>query len=192
MKSDGLDLIGNSIVTRELIDRRGPSFPENPSNADLFQLTETVGEKEPGIYMYSQTSTDWIEQTDEESNPYDIGLSVIGRPKPSDMVAMHIAVRTGSIYKNFDRSLAVATDAASDQTVFQVNMIDEDGNVLRPLGTVTFEAAGKRGIFTAETADEDMIFQKGDIISVKAPEIRDATLKNISITIAGQMATITD
>mgnify|MGYP006865043185 FL=1 len=191
MKADGIDLIDNSEITREFIDNRGTEFPTEPTNAQVFQLTAPVSDKLPGIYVYSEAQSDWIIQEDDEKQPYDIGMTVIGRPKPSAIVANYIAVRTASIYANFDKSLALAQEAATDQATFNLRIIDRDGNVVRELGTIVFEANAKDGVFSA-TAPGDMLIQRGEIVSLKAPEVRDATLKEISITIAGQLAVLKD
>ena len=192
MKVDGVDLIDGSKISRELIDFRGTIFPETPEDGQLFQLTATVDTKEPGIYVYSAARSDWIIQEDKERQPYDIALSVIGRPKPDAIVANYIAVRTATIYADFDKSLALAQDAATSEAVFSMRIIDSDGNVVREIGTITFAAGVKAGTFTPATPSVPMLIQRGEIVSLKAPEVRDATLKEISITIAGQLAVLAD
>lgn len=192
MKIDGIDLLDYSEITRELTDSRGTEFPASPTNAQPFQLTADYNGYVEGIYVYSSAQTDWILQEDDESNPYDVSVTIVGRPKPDAVVANHIAVRSFAIYADFDLSKAIAQDAATNETVFTVRIIDSEGVVDRTFGTVTFAANGKSGTFTSTVPGEPMLVSRGEILSIKAPELRDATLKEISITLAGQLAILND
>ncbi|SBV38287.1 hypothetical protein BN7874_118 [Phage NCTB] len=192
MKIDGVDLLDDSEISRELVSSRGATFPVAPTNAQKYQLTAPEGEYVPGIYIYSSNAAMWVLQEDEERNPYDISVTIVGRPKPDAVVANSIAVRTFVFYSNFEISQAVAIDAATDETVFTIRIVDANGDVDRTLGTVTFAAGAKVGVFSPTIPNEPMLVSKGEIVSVKAPELRDATLKEISISIAGQLAILND
>jgi hypothetical protein len=190
MLADGLILIGDSAVTRELISRRGSVFPTSPVNGQNFQLNIEVEGNTPGIYTYSESQSLWIQQTDSERDPYDMSISILGRPKPDDIVAQSIAVRTSIIAPNFDKSRAVTQVVSTSQAVFNISILDSSGALINNLGTLTFDMGARFGTFSATIADKAMMIQPGELLSIKAPLVRDATLKEISITLAGRLAVL--
>lgn len=191
MLTDGIRLIGNSDIERELISLRAPDFPASPENGDVFQITEpsvSYPGKQPGIYYWSEASNDWIEQTDSERDPYDMSVTIVGRPKPDAIVAQVVMARTAILLANLSKSKAVAQTAPTAEAVFDINQVDIDGNVVEAIGTITFAAGQKIGTFAPAVADTEIILAENEILSVKAPLVRDATLKEISVTIAGRLA----
>lgn len=193
MLTDGIRLVGNSDIERELVSLRGTDFPASPDNGDVFQITVPsvlYPGKQPGIYYWSAAQNDWIEQTDTERDPYDMSVTIVGRPKPDAIVAQVVMPRTAILLANLSKSKAVAQTAATATAVFNINQVDIDGNVLESIGTITFAAGQKIGVVAATVADVETILAEDEILSIKAPLVRDATLKEISVTLAGRLAVL--
>lgn len=195
MLHDGIRLVGDTDISRELVSRRGAEFPDSPSTGDIFQLIETsvnFPSKGPGIYIWSSAENTWIEQTETERDPYDMSVTIVGRPKPDAIVATVVMARTAILLANLTKSKAIAQTAPTSQAVFNIDQVNIDGDVTNSLGTITFEAGQKIGTVAATVPDTETILAEDEIISIKAPLVRDATLKEISITLAGRLAVLND
>jgi hypothetical protein len=192
MLYDSVNLVGDSKVRRELVSRRGTTLPASPVNGQLFQLTVVDNTYQPGVYMYSVAESDWVLQTDEEDNPYDMAITGPGRPKADAVIAQAIMVRTMVVYAGFERSLAICGVPPTAEAVFEINVLDKQGNQIDQLGTITFAVGTIEGVINPARPTEQSLLQAGEVISIKAPTIRDATIQNISITLAGKLAILND
>lgn len=193
MLVDGIRLVGDSDIERELTSRRSQDFPDAPANGDLFQITENsvkVPGKGPGIYYWSEAEGEWVDQSDTERDPYDMSVTIVGRPKPDAVVATLVLPRTAILLADLDKSKAFAQVPAASNAVFSINQVDESGNVVDSLGTITFPAGQRRGVVAASEVGKEMILAEGEILTIKAPLVRDATLKEISVSLAGRLAVL--
>lgn len=166
----------------------GPTFPANPANGRVWNLTAVSGANQPGLYVYSQVRAKWVSQL-QSVNPYDVGMSVLKRYAGSQEIARYLSVRTTSIIKNFGGSAAVADVAATALSTFKVNVFDSATSAVIQIGTVSFGAGSKVGVFAPVSAyqDQEIILVSGDQMRVVAPDTVDTTLNGVAITIAGRL-----
>lgn len=192
MLSDSTTYIGSATVSRDYAaeGRKGNAFPVGPNNGQPFQLSEDIEGYNEGFYVYSASRNDWVKQEDYQDLPYDIGLTVFDRPRSSDIVCKHYAVRTFQIPKNFERSLARASVEATSDYRFTVKILSVDGQTENEIGYIDFSSLGLVGVFTATTPNVPMVVLRGETLIVQAAEERDVTLKSIDITIFANQLTI--
>lgn len=191
MLHDTPTLVAGSEIERQLVEegKRGATFPLAPAVGDQFELTETDQGKAPGLYVYASADKGWIlqENSNDGQKFYDIGLTAFDRPKSSAIVCKHLAVRAFFLSANFDRSLAMASEQATESYSFAVSVLEEDRVTERSLGTVDFAAGVEIGTFVASSSDP-MFVGRGETLLVRGAEVRDATLRDVDITFAGQLA----
>lgn len=192
MLSDTTTFIGSAKVTRDLAaeGRKGNAFPLEPSNGQPFQLDQDITGYTEGFYIYSVARTDWVKQEDSQNLPYDIGLTVFDRPRSSDIVCKHYAVRTFQIPANFERSLSRASVEATSDYRFTVKILSVDGLTENVIGYIDFKSLQLIGEFTASVPDVPMVVLRGETLVVQAAEERDPTLKSIDITLYGNQLSI--
>lgn len=111
--------------------------------------------------------------------PVDIGIWVVGLPSASEKILNFVSDRALTFPKNLAGSVAKAQTASTGTAVWNINK--NGGNV----GTLTFTASAT-GVFAMASA---MTLAIGDILNVVAPTSQDATLADISITLACTRAT---
>ncbi|AXG67136.1 hypothetical protein MPK70_gp095 [Erwinia phage pEa_SNUABM_33] len=191
MYTFGLQLAGEQAqITRAPGDPNssGPTFPSNPTNGRVWNLTAVVGANQPGLYVYSTVRAKWVNQL-QSVNPYDVGLSILKRYAGGQEIARYLSVRTTAIIKNFAGSMANADVAATAQAVFKVSAYDTVTQAVIQLGTITFGAGSKTGVFAPLSAylDTEIILVAGDQLRVVAPDTADTTLNGVAITIAGRL-----
>lgn len=191
MYAFGLQLAGEqSQITRAPGDPNssGTTFPSNPANGRVWNLTAVSGSNQPGLYVYSAVRKKWVNQL-QSVNPYDVGMSVLKRYAGGQEIARYLSVRTTAIIKNFVGSMAVADVAATAQAVFKVSAYDSATQAVIQLGSVTFGAGSKTGVFAPLAAylDQEIILVAGDQLRVIAPDTADTTLNGVAITIAGRL-----
>ena len=190
MLHDTPKLVAGSEIERDLVaeGKRGATFPLAPVFGFDFKLTEIDQGKNPGLYIFMGGSG-WVEQENSlgGSKFYDIGLTIFDRPKSNALVCKHLAVRAFVLGANFDRSMAMASLAATDSYTMEVYVLEVDRVTQRPCGTLSFAAAAEFGVFAGINGN-DIPVLRGETLIVKAPEIRDATLRNIDVTFAGTLA----
>lgn len=191
MYTFGLQLAGEQAqITRAPGDPNssGPTFPSNPANGRIWNLTAVSGANQPGLYVYSTVRAKWVNQL-QSVNPYDVGMSVLKRYAGGQEIARYLSVRTTAIIKNFAGSLANADVAATAQAVFKVSAYDTVTQAVIQLGTITFGAGSKTGVFAPLSAylDTEIILVAGDQLRVVAPDTADTTLNGVAITIAGRL-----
>ena len=166
----------------------GPTFPASPTNGRVWYLTAVVGQNQPGLYVFSQVRNKWVNQL-QSVNPYDVGLSVLKRYAGGQEIARYLSVRTTAIVKNFSGSMAVADVAASAAAVFKVSAYDSATSAVIQLGTISFGAGSKTGVFAPLAAyqDQEIILVAGDQMRIIAPDTADTTLNGVAITVAGRL-----
>lgn len=98
-----------------------------------------------------------------------------GVPTASEEMFRFVIADSITIPASLTGSLGDAATAATAETVFSVQKNDVE------FGTLTFAASGT----TATAAGDETSLVAGDILSVLAPASPDATLGDVSITIAG-------
>jgi len=187
----GLQLAGEQAqITRAPGDpaTSGPTFPSNPTNGRVWYLTAVSGQNQPGVYVYSTSRTKWVSQL-QSVNPYDVALSALKRFAGGQEIARFLSVRTTSIMAGFAGSLANADIAAAAQTVFKINVYDAASSSIIQIGTITFAAGSKSGVFAAVGAyvGNEIILVSGDQLRVVAPDTVDTTLNGLAVTIAGRL-----
>lgn len=166
----------------------GPTFPSSPANGRVWNLTAVSGQNQPGLYVFSQVRNKWVNQL-QSVNPYDVGLSVLKRYAGGQEIARYLSVRTTAIIKNFGGSMAVADVAATAASVFKISAYDSATSAVIQLGTVSFAAGSKVGVFASLVAyqDQEIILVAGDQMRVIAPDTADTTLNGVAITVAGRL-----
>ncbi len=166
----------------------GPTFPANPTNGRVWNLTAVSGANQLGLYVYSTVRAKWVNQL-QSVNPYDVGMSVLKRYAGGQEIARYLSVRTTAIVKNFGGSMANADIAATAASVFKVNVFDSATNSVIQIGTISFGAGSKSGVFAPVSAyqDQEIILVSGDQLRVIAPDNVDTTLNGVAITIAGRL-----
>lgn len=191
MLHDTPTLVAGSEIERQLVEegKRGQTFPISPSVGDQFELTETDQGKAPGLYVYASATKGWIlqENSNDGAKFYDLALTVFDRPKSNALVAKHLSVRAFFLNANFDRSLAMASELATENYSFAVSVLEADRVTERAIGTIDFAAGEVIGTFNSITSDP-MIIDRHETLLVRGAEVRDATLRNIDITLAGRLA----
>lgn len=191
MLQDSSTFIKSATIERDYASegRKGNAFPVDPSNSQVFQLTEDITDYTAGFYVYSSRRSDWVRQEDFDDLPYDIGLTVFDRPRSLDVVCKHFAVRTFQIPSNFQRSRARASVEATANYRFTVKLISKDEATETEVGYIDFTAFQKDGVFTA-IGNDPIIVLDGEMLVVQAQEERDATLKSVDITIFGNQISL--
>jgi hypothetical protein len=189
MLHDSPIVVGDSRVTYQIVEeeKRGSVFPPNPNTGDYFQLVLGNMNYVEGIYVYTEAE-DWMHQEEVEPNPYDLALTIFDRPKAGDVVSKFLASRSFILKADFHNSLARANEYSSTTAIFAINKIDLNENHTQ-LGLLTFTYGNLVGIFTANIPSKDMLILRGETLYLKAPDVRDSTLKNIDITIVARLAT---
>ena len=110
---------------------------------------------------------------------YDVALYVQGRPQAGERVARFVVARPFSLPVGLIDSAASAVTAATGTGVFSLARNDVQ------FGTVTFDASTTGALAAGAKTD----FAAGDVLEVIAPASQDATLSDISITLAGDRIT---
>ena len=110
---------------------------------------------------------------------YDIGGFSQGKPDASSSMFRLVAPRAFTLPANLAGSIAKAGTAATASTVF---IIKKNGT---QIGSMTFAASSSTGAFTFASQVSVAV---GDIIDLVAPATQDATLSDVSVTIAATLA----
>lgn len=108
--------------------------------------------------------------------PYDIGAFCAGKPTASEVLLRFVATRAFNLPASLTDSQVKAGTAATATTDFD---LQKNGS---SIGTVSFAASGTTATFTFASA---VSFAAGDILAIIAPASADATLADISFTLAG-------
>lgn len=124
------------------------------------------------------TGSNWIYDGSAVSTVgiYSIAQFFIGKPAANQDILRLPMVKTISLAVNLDGSKATAKIAATATTQF---VIKKNGV---SFGALTFAAGGTVGTFTSSTAQS---LEFGDVLTLSAPAVSDATLEDIGFIIAG-------
>jgi len=107
---------------------------------------------------------------------YNLHFFATGRPQPAELL-LRVEVTEPIVFAtNFGESRASASAAATASSVFS---IQKDAV---QVGTITFGIGSDSG--TIASAGEVTI-EPGDILTIVAPDPRDATLSDVTINLAG-------
>lgn len=179
MLNCGLTLPTGTQITKEEIDptKRGIAFPSNPTHLQVFQIV-AGGAQQVGVYVYNAAKTKWM-LADQANYPYDIALSVVGKPDANKVVAKVVLPRPIRVPTNFLGSLAVADVAATAEFTLTIKV----GAVA--VGTVSFAVGATVGTFTY-VPNGDLIIERGDVLSLTSQATADATLSFPSITLLAE------
>lgn len=126
-------------------------------------------------------TTEWMFAGEAVAGPagtgdkYTIAIGVEGRPRDGGTLLRHVFEAAVTFASGLTGSRADADTASTGEAVFSIT---KNGS---PVGTVTFDTSDT-GSFAMASQTE---FQAGDVIRVIAPSPRDATLADLSITLAG-------
>ena len=110
--------------------------------------------------------------------PHDIAVTHYGAPSDNAVVMFFAPTRSFSIAANFTNSVAVADTAATAEAVFTIFKLS--GGSETQIGTITFAAASKTGVFSTSS---ETLLSVGDVVKIKAPATADSTLADLAITI---------
>jgi hypothetical protein len=113
---------------------------------------------------------------DLQAQPYDVGSFIEAAPTASQVVLRHVFARTVVFASGLSPSAGAAGTAATAQTDFDIQK--NGGSV----GTMRFAAAGTTASFIMAS---QTTFSAGDVLKVVAPGTPDATLAQITFTLAG-------
>lgn len=185
MYTDGITLLAASEITREQVEEnRGTVLPSDPSDGQEFELV--VGE-DSTLHVYAAEVDQWFPLTNLSKTPYDIGLTIFDRPRSSDIVCKHLAARNFKLNPNFEHSLAIANVAATEPYTLDIFRVATDHVTETKIGELFFAANATIGVLTPTIADVQMIFVRGQTLMIRSPEVRDATLKSMDVTIVGEL-----
>jgi hypothetical protein len=125
----------------------------------------------------ASSPTQWqlIAAKGDPGDKYTLAIGANGRPQVSEVLLRHEFEAEVDFPEDFTASRASADDAADGTAVFSITKNEVE------IGTITFDASDI-GVFAS---DDPVTFEVGDIIRVIAPSPRDATLSDVSITLAG-------
>ena len=186
MLHDSPVLVDESNISREHLTVRGTIFPLTPTDGQPFQLTIDIQDFPKGLYLYSVSMVTWIVQDTYALNPYDMGFSVLDIPEADAIISSHVLARSVILPEDFMGSIGIASVVSTAQIVFQLEKVSNE--VVSSLATLTFEAGVAKGIFVPTAIGKDYLVVTGEIIRIKAPATEDASISQISITLAGRLA----
>lgn len=110
-----------------------------------------------------------------EPVPYDVGTSISGKPEDNELVVRYVFVRTVTLPSGLAGSHASAGVGSTGNASFGLS---KNGAAV---GSINFNT-GTTGTFTFASAQT---FAPGDVLTIRAPTPQDATLADVSITLAG-------
>lgn len=185
MYTDGITLLAESEISREQIsENRGTVFPTDPTDGQEFEL---VTGEDSLLHIYSEEAAEWFPLHNLSITPYDIGLTIFDRPRSNDVVCKHLAARNFKLNPNFENSLAIANIEATEDYTLEIIRVGTDHVTETKIGELRFLANTKIGQLVPVNADIQLIFVVGQTLMIRSPEVRDATLKSMDVTLVGEL-----
>lgn len=178
MKAFGITLPEGSKIETAPLDnsKRGTAFPASPNHLDMFEII-AGGTQAVGIYAYNERTTTWVLK-ETVSYPYDVGMSIAGKPEANKTVAMAMLVRPTILPKDFAGSKAACDVPSTAAVAFVIKL-----NGVQ-IGAINFAAGAAVGTFTfIPTAD--LLMGAGDKLTISSPATADATLSYVAATLLG-------
>lgn len=177
MLAIGLTLpAGEQLAATQLDNtKRGTVFPASPTHLEVFEIV-AGGEHPVGNYAYNSTTSAWVLMS-TVAYPYDVGMSVAGKPEANKTVAMLVMVRPTVLNAAFAGSRAACDVTATAAATFVVKL-----NGVQ-VGTFVFAPASTTATFTGPA--EDLLCGVGDRLTITSPATADATLSYVSATLMG-------
>ncbi len=177
MLAIGLTLpAGEQLAATQLDNtKRGTVFPSAPAHLEVFEIVEG-GSHAAGHYAFNATSSAWVLMS-TVFYPYDVGMSIAGKPEANKTLAMLVMVRPAVFKAGFAGSIAVCDVASTASATFDIKL-----NGLR-VGSITFTSASTVAEFTGP--DEDLLCVAGDRLTITSPLVADNTLSYVSATLKG-------
>lgn len=140
-------------------------------------LVSDTGDGRAAVYTkLSDTSADWSDPNYLVGDRFDLSIYVADNPYSAEELAGHVFTNSVNFPAGFSGSKGFATDAPTADAEFTIK---KNGT---GVGTVTFAAASNEATFALAGG---AVFGAGDVLSVVAPAPQDATLWQVSITLAG-------
>ena len=145
-------------------------------NDALSRLGRSYIAIQPNTNQPPESSPTYWEILAQGGDRYDVALWASSRPDSGEH-ALKVAIPTAvTFYTNLSDSAAKCGTAASADAVFS---IQKNGS---QFATLTFHNGSSTGVFTNVA---DVVFAAGDLLGIIAPNPRDATLADISVTLTG-------
>jgi hypothetical protein len=165
---DGINLVeGTSILNPTIAS--GIAEPDNPNVGELF--FNTVGAE---LKIYNGTGWEIVQAGDSAVTPYDISVTIFGKPASAAAVGRFVAVRDYALPANLTGSKASCSTAPTAQTVFSLK---KNGT---QIGTITFAASATTGTFSMAS---QVAFAPADVLTVVAPSPADSTFADAQFTL---------
>lgn len=168
------------------------SYPANFVNVPLFFKFPSVNETGGGLQDYSVKGFPVYTFTPSGSShavPTTVSGSFSGMPSGSPSPATFVyGFSTNTFFpQNFQGSQGVASAAAMAMTTFMITWTHTSmsGPITTNIGTMIFAAGAKTATFSAPFATWEGSFAPGDVLTIVAPSMQDATLANVSWTLSG-------
>lgn len=177
MQVYGINMPAGSQITTSPLDsaKRGTVFPSTPAHLDLFEII-AGGAQAVGVYAYNLRTTQWVPLANVQF-PYDVGLSIAGKPEAAKTVAMAALVRPTILPKDFAGSKAMCDVGATAAATFTIKL---NGN---NIGTIVFAIGATVGTFTGPATD--LLCVAGDKLTITSPAVADTTLSYVAATLLG-------
>lgn len=116
----------------------------------------------------------------------DIAMNVVNKPDLGAIVLQLVTPRAITIPADFTGSKAVAAVASTSSAVFTIKRWNAAYSSSTTLGTITFSASDKVGVF-AQNGSGSMAVAVGETLEITAPSPQDSTLASIAITLASTL-----
>lgn len=140
-------------------------------------LVTDSGDGRAAIYAkVSEADADWSDPAYIVGDRFDLSIYVADNPYSAEELAGHVFTNSVNFPAGLTGSQGFATDAATADAEFNIK---KNGS---SIGTVTFVAASNEATFTLSGG---AVFVAGDVLTLVAPDPQDATLWQVSITLAG-------
>lgn len=162
------DVVVDDLAARAVYDDEDEGFTA---------LVSDTGDGRSAVYTkLSATTADWSDPNYLVGDRFDFSIYVQDNPYSAEELAGHVFTNSVNFPAGLTGSQGFATDAATADAEFTIK---KNGS---SIGTATFVAASNEATFALTGG---AVFEAGDVLTVVAPEPQDATLWQVSITLAG-------